>query len=201
MIAKLRMLGAVLSLGVLLAPLVYVSSAHAQAYPNRPVRLVYAFAPGSPAHSATLFIAQEASKVIGQPMLLEIKTGAGGRIGLDEALRSAPDGYTLGHATIAMLALQGGRGGLSRERLNQCLASFFRLRPKTALTALQFYRQREQARRILAAIERPDRVDQRRRVVSGLPACRDRSQLVLEVAVGHRIGGAAASSRIAKSSS
>jgi hypothetical protein len=50
----------------------------------------------------------------------------------------------------AMLALQGGRGGLARERLNQCLASFFRLRPKTALTALQFYLQREQARRSAA---------------------------------------------------
>jgi hypothetical protein len=49
--------------------------------------------------------------------------------------------------TRAILALQAGRGGMARERLNQCLASFFRLRPKTALNALQFYRQCEQARR------------------------------------------------------
>lgn len=47
----------------------------------------------------------------------------------------------------AILTLQAGRGGVSRERLNQCLASFFRLQPKTARTALQFYRQREQASR------------------------------------------------------
>ena len=47
----------------------------------------------------------------------------------------------------AILTLQAGRGGVSRERLNQCLASFFRLQPKTAQTALQFYRQREQASR------------------------------------------------------
>lgn len=47
----------------------------------------------------------------------------------------------------AILALQAGRGGVAKERLNQCLASFFRLRPKTARTALQFYRQREQANR------------------------------------------------------
>jgi uncharacterized protein (DUF2336 family) len=45
----------------------------------------------------------------------------------------------------AMLALQAGRGGLSSDRLNQCLASFFRLRPKTAQAALELYRQREQA--------------------------------------------------------
>lgn len=44
----------------------------------------------------------------------------------------------------AILTLQAGRGGLVRERLNQCLASFFRLQPKTARTALRFYRQREQ---------------------------------------------------------
>ncbi len=47
----------------------------------------------------------------------------------------------------AILALQAGRGGVAKERLNQCLASFFRLQPKTARTALQFYRQREQANR------------------------------------------------------
>ncbi len=47
----------------------------------------------------------------------------------------------------AILSLQAGREGVAKERLNQCLASFFRLRPKTALTALQFYRQREYARR------------------------------------------------------
>jgi uncharacterized protein (DUF2336 family) len=47
----------------------------------------------------------------------------------------------------AILALQAGRDGVARERLNECLASFFRLRPKTAQTALQFYRQREYARR------------------------------------------------------
>jgi uncharacterized protein (DUF2336 family) len=47
----------------------------------------------------------------------------------------------------AILALQAGRSGLAKERLNQCLSSFFRLRPKTAQNALQFYRQREYARR------------------------------------------------------
>ena len=45
----------------------------------------------------------------------------------------------------AILTLQAGRGGVARERLNQCLASFFRLQPKTARTALRLYRQREQA--------------------------------------------------------
>jgi uncharacterized protein (DUF2336 family) len=47
----------------------------------------------------------------------------------------------------AILTLPAGRSGLTKERLNQCLASFFRLQPKTARTALQFYRLRERANR------------------------------------------------------
>jgi hypothetical protein len=45
----------------------------------------------------------------------------------------------------AILILQSGRGGLTTERQNQCFASFFRLQPKSARTALQFYRLREKA--------------------------------------------------------
>ena len=45
----------------------------------------------------------------------------------------------------ALITVQAGRGGVTQERLNQCFASFFRLRPKTARTALQCYRLREKA--------------------------------------------------------
>ena len=45
----------------------------------------------------------------------------------------------------AMITVQAGRGGVTQERLNQCFASFFRLQPRTARTALQFYRLREKA--------------------------------------------------------
>lgn len=45
----------------------------------------------------------------------------------------------------ALITVQAGRGGVTQERLNQCFASFFRLQPKTARTALQFYRLREKA--------------------------------------------------------
>jgi len=49
--------------------------------------------------------------------------------------------------TKAVLTLQAGRDGVAKERLNQCFASFFRLQLKTARSALQFYRLREQANR------------------------------------------------------
>jgi hypothetical protein len=47
--------------------------------------------------------------------------------------------------TKAVLTLQAGRGGLAKEWLDRCFASFFKLQPKTARTALQFYRLRERA--------------------------------------------------------
>jgi uncharacterized protein (DUF2336 family) len=46
----------------------------------------------------------------------------------------------------AILALRGGRGAPARDRLDQCFAHFFRLQPKTARAALQFYRLQEKAR-------------------------------------------------------
>jgi uncharacterized protein (DUF2336 family) len=49
--------------------------------------------------------------------------------------------------TMALLLLQAGVNGSSRQRLDQCFASFSRLQPKTAQTALQFYRLREKANR------------------------------------------------------
>lgn len=47
--------------------------------------------------------------------------------------------------TKAILVFQAGRGGLAKDRLDLCFASFFRLQPKTARAALQFYRLREKA--------------------------------------------------------
>ncbi len=81
--------------------------AFAQTYPSRTIRLIYSFPAGSGQHTTMLFLAQEASTLLGQPMIVEVKPGAGGRIGLDEALRSPPNGYVIAQASNAMLVLQG----------------------------------------------------------------------------------------------
>ena len=49
--------------------------------------------------------------------------------------------------TVSLLMLQAGVNGSSRQQLDQCFASFSKLQPKTAQTALQFYRMREKANR------------------------------------------------------
>jgi tripartite-type tricarboxylate transporter receptor subunit TctC len=83
------------------ALLVAVSStiALAQDWPSRPLRIVVPFPAGGSADVQTRVIADELSKAIGQPVVIENKPGAGGNIGAAEAARAQPDGYTLFMAT------------------------------------------------------------------------------------------------------
>jgi len=69
--------------------------AHAQEYPSRPIRIVVPFSPGGAVDGPTRLIAQELSKRLGQPVVVENRPGAGATIGSEFAAKSAPDGYTL----------------------------------------------------------------------------------------------------------
>jgi tripartite-type tricarboxylate transporter receptor subunit TctC len=74
---------------------VAASSATAQTYPNRPVTLVVAFAPGG-ADDATARILQDPmQKALGQPIVVENVSGAGGMIAAAKVARADPDGYTI----------------------------------------------------------------------------------------------------------
>jgi tripartite-type tricarboxylate transporter receptor subunit TctC len=74
-------------------------AAMAQDWPTRPLRIVVPFPAGGSADTQTRVIADELSRALGQPVVIENKPGAGGNIGAAEAARSAPDGYTLFMAT------------------------------------------------------------------------------------------------------
>ena len=69
--------------------------AHAQNYPNRPVKIVVPFATGGPADNYARFIAQRLQDSLGQTFVVDNKPGAGSVIGTDLAAKAAPDGYTL----------------------------------------------------------------------------------------------------------
>jgi tripartite-type tricarboxylate transporter receptor subunit TctC len=69
--------------------------ASAQSYPDRFVRLIVPFAPGQGADAAARIVAEQVSRNLGQPVVIENRPGAGGNIGADAVAKATPDGYTL----------------------------------------------------------------------------------------------------------
>jgi tripartite-type tricarboxylate transporter receptor subunit TctC len=82
-------------LTVALFALTGAHQARAQDYPNRPIRIVVPFGPGGPADVAARLVGNVLQESLGQPFVVENRTGAGGVIGTQEAAKSPPDGYTL----------------------------------------------------------------------------------------------------------
>ena len=75
-------------------------SVQAQNFPNRPVRLVVPYGPGGATDILGRLIAQKMTDILGQPVVVENRAGAGGALGSDFVAKSAPDGYTLLMSTI-----------------------------------------------------------------------------------------------------
>jgi tripartite-type tricarboxylate transporter receptor subunit TctC len=84
------------SRGILFAALLgWALGAGAQAYPTRPISLVVAFSAGGPTDSIARIVAARMTGAIGQTVVVENTTGAGGTIGVSRVARAAPDGYTV----------------------------------------------------------------------------------------------------------
>ena len=77
------------------AVLLCAAVAHAQGYPNKPIRMVVPWPPGQATDLVGRLMAQKMSELLGQPIVVDNKPGAGGTIGTDNAARSAADGYTI----------------------------------------------------------------------------------------------------------
>jgi len=80
---------------ILVLAMVAVVPAHAQSYPNRPVRVVVGFTPGGGVDINARLLAAKLSELLGQQFVVENKPGAGTNIGNEFVAKSAPDGYTL----------------------------------------------------------------------------------------------------------
>jgi tripartite-type tricarboxylate transporter receptor subunit TctC len=77
----------------------------AQTYPAKPIRLICPFPPAGAVDIASRATAHELNRILGQPVAVENRPGAGGNLGGAEAARSAPDGYTLFMTTSGIQAI------------------------------------------------------------------------------------------------
>ncbi len=89
----------------LLLTLPLAAPANAQAYPDRPIRMVLPFAPGGVTDVSARYVAQLMSVSLGQSIIIENRSGGGGSIGTTQAARAEPDGYTLLVASSATHAI------------------------------------------------------------------------------------------------
>src|SRR5262245_26861469 len=91
----LRLVGAAAALAPFTHPTL------AQPYPSRPITIVVPLAAGGAVDVLARNLAEHMTTTLGQPVIVENTTGAGGSVGVARVARAAPDGYTLGTGTAS----------------------------------------------------------------------------------------------------
>jgi tripartite-type tricarboxylate transporter receptor subunit TctC len=94
----MKALVAVLALGL-------AAGAHAQTFPSKPITTVVGFEPGGGTDTTARIVAKTLSEQIGQQVVVENRSGAGGDIAVDYVAKAAPDGYTIVLANVGALAV------------------------------------------------------------------------------------------------
>ena len=88
------------------------SWASAVQWPNKPIRIVVAYPGGGVSDVVARALGEKISAQLNTPVIVDNKAGAGGAIGLDAVAKSAPDGYTVGFASISPVALNPHLGAV-----------------------------------------------------------------------------------------
>jgi len=95
----------VVAIAAVVVAILSSAPAEAQAYPNKPVRLVIPFAAGGTTDLMGRILAQKLSDSLGQRFVVENRAGAGGNVGSDLVAKAPADGYTLGMGTVSSHAI------------------------------------------------------------------------------------------------
>ena len=77
----------------------------AQEFPNRPIKFIVPFPAGGPADTISRIVTEKMSSILGQPIVIETRAGAGGMIGIASVAKSDPNGYTIAIAPSSQLAM------------------------------------------------------------------------------------------------
>ena len=107
--------GAAIALTTLIAG---VAASVAQPYPSRPITMIVPFAAGGPTDALARVLADRMRQTLGETILVENVTGAGGTIGVTRAVKSAPDGYTLSIGHLGTHVINGAMYPLSFDLIN-----------------------------------------------------------------------------------
>ena len=79
--------------------------AFAQAFPSKPITILVAFAAGGPADTMSRVVAQHLSTALGQPVLVDNRPGASGKIAVQALLKAPRDGYTIAYISASMMSI------------------------------------------------------------------------------------------------
>lgn len=91
----MKMFASLVRVAIVIFAALVSQTVFAQTYPSKPVRLICPFAAGGATDIISRAIANELSKALGQPVVVENRPGAGGNVGSELVAKSSPDGYTI----------------------------------------------------------------------------------------------------------
>jgi tripartite-type tricarboxylate transporter receptor subunit TctC len=106
------------ALAVVLSLAAALERAAAQSYPTRPITIVVPTTAGGPPDTLARLLGERMRVTLGQPIVVENTTGAGGTLGMSKAARAAPDGYTLSIGHLNSHVFSAISYGLSSEALS-----------------------------------------------------------------------------------